>query len=222
MEAELHYYLVEEKDLVVGECDCFVAEEEKMWRDEERYEKAPYQRVAKYTRNIKYSSRNTRTQAALKDCLSYLVETFFPLLVSEEHPAEQYALAVFLEERLKAIRCEYFVQGIINPRELLRIIKACLLVEMCKGEGETKTGDIVGLENLLAVQSQQTMQQNFVGQYEEALAIAILTTQRQGLQKLLNEHPLTMDSLRLNKMLRLRLAIESRNYHSYYGCLEHE
>ena len=69
-----------------------------------------------YTRNVEYNSENTRTFTALGQSLAYLRETIFPLLFQEGKSKEQTEqVSVFIEERLIAIRCEYFVQGIICP-----------------------------------------------------------------------------------------------------------
>lgn len=68
-----------------------------------------------------------------------------PLLLEKNLSAkERYSIAIFLEERLKAIRCELFVQGIISPALVLRLIRANMLVEIMK-EDHTTSNDLVGL-----------------------------------------------------------------------------
>ena len=49
-----------------------------------------------------------------------------------------------MEERLVALRCEYFVQGVIYPKEILKVLKCMVVVWTMKGIN-TKSCDMAGL-----------------------------------------------------------------------------
>lgn len=86
-----------------------------------------------------------RTLGTLKKVLAYLIDTIFPFLLNKEvAKAEKERVALFLEERLIAIRCEYFVQGIICPRELLRLLRCLVIVWIMKGIS-SRSSPLIGL-----------------------------------------------------------------------------
>lgn len=86
-----------------------------------------------------------RTFSLLARSFDYLADKIVPLLLEKHLSAkERYSIAIFLEERLKAIRCELFVQGIISPALVLRLIRANMLVDIMK-EDHKAGNELVGL-----------------------------------------------------------------------------
>lgn len=62
-----------------------------------------------------------------------------------------------------AIRCEYFVQGIICPKELLKLLRCFVVVWILKGM--SGSSPLVGLELLVQPEAQPTMQSVFHDEY---------------------------------------------------------
>jgi hypothetical protein len=77
--------------------------------------------------------------------MDYLTSKIFPMLLRKGvNQSERYSISIFLEERLKAIRTELFVQGIICPTLILRLIHANIILEIMK-ENTTIKNELVGL-----------------------------------------------------------------------------
>ena len=64
---------VDKFELIMGLCTTFVSKQEIKFRPMEKYDKKPYQNIAKYQRNKQYKPENVRTMNTLKKCTEYLV-----------------------------------------------------------------------------------------------------------------------------------------------------
>ena len=84
---------------------------------------------------------------------------------------------LFLEERFIAIRCEFFIQGIISPREILKLIKGMLLVDILRGFNSGNR-PLVGLELLVQEESIPIMEADFLEEYKEALKCSIISAKQ--------------------------------------------
>ena len=102
---------------------------------------------------MEYQPSNVRTADTLKKALTYLCDHIFPIVFDETQKMDDREHAtLFLEEKLIAIRCEYFVQGIINPKQLLKLQKCLMIVEIVRGWSSGKK-PYIGLEWLVQKES---------------------------------------------------------------------
>lgn len=54
MEGDEEYFIVEDLGVIKGECKDFISKSETQWRVFEQYEAPPFQKIAKYMRNVEY------------------------------------------------------------------------------------------------------------------------------------------------------------------------
>lgn len=150
------------------------------------------------------------------------MKTVFPIFFDKEvNRKEKERVAIFLEERLIAIRCEYFVQGIVCPSELLKLLRCFIVVNMMKGLS-TGTSPLIGLELLVQAESKEIMSKSFPKEYLEALKYFIIGSQKKELTKLLYNHPIIFEEEELSRLLLLKIRIDSNNFFTFYRALEEE
>lgn len=112
---EKAFWLRDEEDesdseRIVGQLTEFVHKREADERALNLFEKAPrFQIVACYMRNREYNPDVVRTPATLARCCDYLLKTVLPL--ADDPQVNQLDVLEFVQNRLRAIRCEYHVQS---------------------------------------------------------------------------------------------------------------
>jgi hypothetical protein len=82
--------------------------------------------VACYTRNREYNAKIVRTPLTLQRCCEYLLKTVLPLV--EDPKYNKLEVLEFVQNRLRAIRCEYHVQSRFDPELYYTLIKFHLFV----------------------------------------------------------------------------------------------